>query len=367
MLLYPVYAVLFAEHGLSPAQISSLFIIWSVTAFALEVPSGLWADRFSRRRLVVAAPLLAGAGFALWTFLPGYLSFALGFVLWGAGGAMRSGALQALVYEELARLGATASYARLIGRSEALGYTAALAATALAAPVTAAGGYTALGVASVAATVLAALAARALPESRGGAAERGDGYLKVLTDGLGEVRRSPPVLRSAVLVAALMGVGALDEYVPLLAAATGVAAAVVPLLVLMDTAGATLGGWLAGRGARWTAPALAAAAVCLAAGAASGHPAGMALVAVASGVFQWATANADAGLQDRVPDRTRATVTSIAGFGSEVVAVLFFASYAVGSAWAGPGQLLALAALPYLLVAVAIGWSRRRRRGQDGG
>ena len=46
------------------------------------------------------------------------------------------------------------SYARLIGRSQAAGTTAVLAATALAAPVLAAGGYRALGVASAAATLL---------------------------------------------------------------------------------------------------------------------------------------------------------------------------------------------------------------------
>lgn len=67
VLLYPVYAVLFAETGLSPAEISSLFAIWSVTGFALEVPSGLWADVYSRRRLLAVAPVLPAAGYALWT------------------------------------------------------------------------------------------------------------------------------------------------------------------------------------------------------------------------------------------------------------------------------------------------------------
>ena len=70
ILLYPVYALLFAEHGLSAAEISTLFIIWSCVTFVLEVPSGMWADLFSRRKLLVLAPLLSGAGFALWTWLP---------------------------------------------------------------------------------------------------------------------------------------------------------------------------------------------------------------------------------------------------------------------------------------------------------
>ncbi|NVI88405.1 MFS transporter, partial [Actinomadura sp. BRA 177] len=164
VLLYPVYAVLFADTGLSPAAISSLFVVWSVTTFALELPSGLWADLFSRRLLLVASPLLAGTGFGLWAFFPSYPAFAAGFVLWGAGSALRSGTMQALVYEELERAGAAGAYARLIGRSEAVSLLAVVAASAVASPVLAAGGYRALGAASVAACVLCAVAGWFLPE-----------------------------------------------------------------------------------------------------------------------------------------------------------------------------------------------------------
>jgi MFS family permease len=380
VLLYPVYALLFAENGLSPAEISSLFAIWSVTAFVLEVPSGAWADAVSRRLLLMLGPVLTAAGFALWTFAPSYLSFAAGFVLWGAGSALRSGTLQALVYEGLARTGpgegpAERSYARLIGRSEAVAATAVMVSTALAGPVLAAGGYPAVGVVSVAATLLGVPVAWALPEPRRerGRRERRP-YAAVLRAGLAEARRAPGVRRALLLVSVLMGTGALDEYLPLLAESTGVGPVAVPLLLLLVTAGVTVGGWCAGRGGpRAEAPALAVAAGCLATGAlvtASGHPAGMALVAVAFGVFQWATAAADARLQARLPDSARATVTSIAGFGSEVVSVLMYGGYAAGAQWAGagPGLLLAVAAVPYAAVALALVRRRRRGRGRhDGG
>lgn len=363
MLLYPVYAVLFAGTGLSAAAISSLFAIWSVTGFALEVPSGVWADVCSRRLLLALAPLLSAAGFALWTFLPCYPSFAAGFVLWGAGSALRSGTLQALVYEELSRTGDQERYARLIGRAQAVGATAVLAADALAGPVLAAGGYRALGAASVAAALLGVPVAMSLPESR----DREDrrrrradrAYTAVLREGLAELRGRPAVWRCALLVAALSGFDALDEYVPLLAGATGAGAAAVPLLVLLVTAGVTVGGFLAGRGQGRAGPVLALAAGTLAAGALSGRPAGMVAVAVAFGIFQWAIAAADARLQERIPDSSRATVTSMAGFGTEVVAVLIFAGYAAGSRWADPGPLFALAAVPYAVVAAALWRSRR--------
>jgi MFS family permease len=355
--LYPVYAVLFADTGLSPAEISSLFAIWSVTGFVLEVPSGVWADVFSRRWLLTLAPLLGGAGYALWTVFPSYLAFAAGFVLWGAGSALQSGTLQALVYEELSRAGASGSYARLIGRSEAASTIGQVIATGLTGPVLALGGYPLVGLASVAAPVLAAAVGWSLPESRGrsgsGSGKR-QRYFDVLRSGLAEVRRTPAVRRGLLLVSVLMGVTALDEYVPLLARSTGVSATMLPLLVGVVTAGFAVGGLFAGRGMRWTGPVLAVGAGCLAAGALSGRPAGLVLVAVAYGVFQWAYAAAEARLQDHIADEARATVTSVAGLGAELVAIGMVGGYALGSVWTGPGPLFALAAVPYLLIALAM-------------
>jgi hypothetical protein len=211
----------------------------------------------------------------------------------------------------------------------------------------------------VAATLLGVPVGWSLPESRT-RRERGTGpgYAEVLRSGLAEVRRAPAVRRCLLVVAIVSGVDALDEYVPLLAQGTGVATATVPLLVLLVSAGVTAGGWLSGRGLRWTAPAVAIGAGCLAAGAMSGTPAGIVPVAVAFGVFQWAMVTADIRLQEHITDTARATVTSIAGFGIEVVAVLTFAGYALGSSWTGPGPLFAIAAIPYVLVAVVL-WRLR--------
>ncbi|WP_461030399.1 MFS transporter, partial [Streptomyces sparsus] len=202
--------------------------------------------------------------------------------------------------------------------------------------------------------------AKADPEGEAGpgaGAEQGGearGYRAVLRAGLGEVRGSPRALRAVLTVSLITGVTAIDEYVPLLARDTGVAAGTVPLLVLLVTAGCVAGGLLTGRGAHLARRVLGVGAGCLAVGALSGHPAGLVLVAAAFGCFQWAMVVADARLQTAVSDRSRATVTSMVGVGSEVVAVLVFVSYALGSSLgAGPAALFAVAALPYLLIAVS--------------
>ncbi|THA23861.1 MFS transporter [Streptomyces sp. RKND-216] len=384
VLLYPVYALLFSRTGLSGAEISSLFVLWSVTGLALEIPSGVWADRFSRRRLLTLAPALSGAGFALWTFAPSYAAFAAGFVLWGAGSALRSGTLEALVYEELARCGASDRYARRIGRSRAVGTCAEVAATAAAAPALAAGGYQAVGVASVLACAAGVLVARTFPEhsaraggtpadpadaASGGPAPDGgrapaaaeeaeESFRAVLRHGVAEIRHSRAARRAVLLVAVLTGSLAYDEFLSLFAASTGVADATVPLLVLLVSAGAAVGEWFAHRGHRLLVPGLVVSGVLLALGGLSAHPAGMGLIAVAYGVARWSATAAEARLQARISDRARATVGSMAGFGSEVMAILVFAAYGLGSTWSPPGPLIAAAALPPLGVALLLGLSR---------
>lgn len=362
-MLYPVYALLFADAGLSTAEISSLFAVWSITSFTLEIPSGVWSDGRSRRLLLTIAPLLAGTGFALWVVAPSYPFFLAGFVLWGAQGALQSGALAALVYEELEHAGAADRYAQVIGRATALGTIAATVAIGVAAPVFAAGGFVAVGAASVAACVAAAAVASGFPEHRvpsdGDVATGFRRYRAVLAEGIAEARSAPAVRAALLLVPAVTAVwGALDEYVPLLAAGTGVTDESVPLLFLLVYLGVAFGGLLSAAASRLSMRSLGAllalAAVALAAGSLSGVPLGFVLVAAGFCVFQAVTVVADARLQEAITGRSRATVTSLAGFATEVLVVAVFGAYAVGSAFAGHAVLFAAFAAFYFAVAAAM-------------
>ncbi|MFI7428059.1 MFS transporter [Micromonospora sp. NPDC049836] len=366
VLLYPLYALLFADAGLSVGQISALFVLWSATGLALEVPSGAWADAVSRRLLLALAPLLPAVAFALWVLAPSYPAFAVGFVLWGAGGALRSGALEALVFTELDRLGAADRYARLLGRARTAGVAAAAGAGALAGPVFAAGGYRAVALASVGACLLAAAVATRFPEHRpppaGGTAaagEGGPGWLGSLRAGLAEARADRRVRGALLLVPAVSAVwGGLDEYTGLLARDTGVGEATVPLLLLLLWAGMTVGGLLAPAGERLRtggyAGLLVLAAVALAAGALVGHPAGFLPLAVAFAAFQLATVLADVRLQARITGTARATVTSVAGMATDLTVIACYGGYGLVAGATGNAVAFALAALPYLAVALCL-------------
>ena len=361
VLLYPVYALLFSDTGLSVWQISSLFALWSLTGVLLEVPSGAWADAVSRRLLLRLGPLLTAAGFALWVLTPSYWAFALGFVLWGARGALGSGALEALVYEELERLGAAERYAQVMGRARAAGHVAVMAALGLAGPVFAWGGYPAVGAASVLTCLASAATATRFPEDRavpGG----GEKWSATLRDGLAEVRRDR-ALRGALLLVPAVGAvwEALDEYTPLLVRDTGVAEVTVPYLLLLIWAGATAGSLLAGAcerlGTAGLAAVLVGAALALAMGAAVRTPVALGLVALAFGGFQLATVLADVRLQRRIDETgatARATLTSVAGLGSDLATVTVYGVYAAIETRAAHSTAFALLAVPYPVTAVLL-------------
>ncbi|WP_412753662.1 MFS transporter [Krasilnikovia sp. M28-CT-15] len=356
ILLYPLYALLFADAGLSTAQISSLFVIWSVVSFVCEVPSGAWADAWSRRRLYALGSFLIAAGYATWILWPAYPGFALGFVLWGVGGAMQSGTLEALVYDELAAVGAADTYARVTGRSGTVGILAMLAATTLAAPAYALGGYPLIGALSVAVPVVGGCLALGFPETphRESSDEFGGlrGYATTLAAGLREVNGSRFVARAVALAALVPGFTALDEYLPLLSRTAGAPTALVPLLFALPALGMAVGSALAGR---WAAIAprrlgamLAGAAGLLAAGALSRHLAGMVPIAVAFGALQFAIVVSETRLQEVIGSRTRATVLSVSGFAAEVCAVLIYAGVGAGGAIAPMPVLVACCAVPLL-------------------
>jgi MFS family permease len=356
-----VYALLFTDHGISSWQLSSLFVIWSATGIVLEVPAGVLADAYSRRALLVIGPLLTAVGYALWVFAPSYPVFALGFVLWGAKGALASGALEALVYEALERSGAADSYARLNGRAHTAGVVAVLVATLAATPVLRYGGYAAVGVASVVGCVLTAAAAATFPSHKADSAEEDDGYFAILRSGLVEARRDPRVRSWVLLVPAITAIwGALEEYTPLLIRGTGVTTALVPLWSVLIWAGVSLGGLLTAAANRLSGRGLAAligaATLAVTLGALSRRPAGLFLVALAFGGYQVATVVADTRLQERITGPGRATVTSVAALGTDGLTILVYGIYAA-LAPAGPATAFALIVLPYLLVAGSL-WRR---------
>ncbi|WP_280484534.1 MFS transporter [Nocardia cyriacigeorgica] len=416
--LYAIYALLFADHGLNAGQISSLFALWSATAFLLEVPSGAWADTVSRRGLLVLSGVLLTLGFTLWTVLPSYLGFAAGFVVWGISGALRSGTFEALLYDELSLRGEPSAFPRILGYTRAGTEIAVLIAILAATPLYLIGGYPLIGWVSVAMAAAHTCVALSLPgapkavsagdveeleedptgasvaPAAGSPAEAitpapqrtaptsSDGpitrYLAMLRSGLAEATRIKSVRNGVVLGALLYGITAFDEYFALVAGEAGVATAVVPVLVAITVVGSLIGSVTAGRTetmrARTMGIAVAVAGALFIAGAvvvglAARWPAALYVLAgsgfvalgVSYGVIYNASVVAAARLQDAIEGPARATVTSVSGLLSEVVSLAAFGFVALVTVWLSMSATVALLGLGVLAIAaVTPAWLPRR-------
>jgi MFS family permease len=345
--LYPLYALLFLDTGLSTAQISALFAVWSVTGFVTEIPAGALADRWSRRGVIVLAGVLQAAGFVVWTAAPALGPFAIGFVLWGISGALVSGASEALVHDGLADVGAEDSFARVYGWMTAAELLVQVPTAFAASALFALGGYPMVGWASAGVCLAAALLARRFPEPP--RVPDGDAsLLGTLRLGVREAVHNP-ALRLTVLAVALVGaLDAVEEYFPVLAAGQGVPVALVPFAVLGVALAGALGAALGGRAERLPDRALpvllAVAALCLAATVVLPGVAALIAVAVFYALYLAVLVVAETRLQERIDSPHRATITSVAGLGIELGSLLVFAAWALGGAVAT--AVLVLAVVP---------------------
>lgn len=90
-----VWVLFMQSRGFTLGQVGLFYGLYSLTVALLEVPSGMFADRWGRRRSVLLSIgfLIAAQGALLWAFSPALLF--VWAVLYGAGRALVSGALEA--------------------------------------------------------------------------------------------------------------------------------------------------------------------------------------------------------------------------------------------------------------------------------
>lgn len=86
---------------LHPAQLLLLGTAKEVSILVSEVPTGIVADVVSRKRSVVIAFAMSGAGMILAGLAPGFWMMVIAQLVWGCGSTFRSGAETAWITDEL--------------------------------------------------------------------------------------------------------------------------------------------------------------------------------------------------------------------------------------------------------------------------
>ncbi|HEY1096974.1 MAG TPA: MFS transporter [Alphaproteobacteria bacterium] len=102
VLLFPVYILAMNDFGFAATTISSLMSLYYLVGFVFEIPSGVWADQFSRRKVLLQAEIVCIAAFAIIGLFPTVIGFAVGLALWSLRSTMYSGTYDAYMYDELA-------------------------------------------------------------------------------------------------------------------------------------------------------------------------------------------------------------------------------------------------------------------------
>lgn len=97
----PFLFLFFRRHGIDEGGYGEIVGAYYLAMFVAEVPTGVLADRWGARPMLVLGPLLLATGFASLLVWPSYGGFLLGEVLLGIGHAVLSGPPATLLYETL--------------------------------------------------------------------------------------------------------------------------------------------------------------------------------------------------------------------------------------------------------------------------
>lgn len=99
----PFLYLYFADHGLDAGDYGEVLTAYYVTMFVAEVPTGVLADRFGPKRMLLLGPLILAGGFGTMLASPNYTGFLIGEILLGLGHSVLSGPPTAVLYETLLR------------------------------------------------------------------------------------------------------------------------------------------------------------------------------------------------------------------------------------------------------------------------
>jgi MFS family permease len=332
--IYPLYAIMFSEHGVSAFEISLLFVVWAFVGIVAEVPSGALADRFSRKWLIVASGLFKSAAFLSWFAWQSFPGFALGFILWGTGSSLRSGAWEALLHDLLTSWDRKLEFSKHYGRMKSLGTVGVCVGEA------AGGALIFLGydIVLIVSALIPLVATAPFVFLVGDVPVRDDDsqeaasepdYFRTLRSGVTEAVTNRTILYILLVISLLIvTVGVYDEYVGLTLRENGFSLAVIAYLGIPIYLAQAVGHAIAHRFDAWSSTqsmlliaATSGTLVLVPFLPDPGIPVVMSLVffmfGVTSTLFQ-------SYLQAEIEGDARATVTSTVGLGDSLGAIIWF-------------------------------------------
>lgn len=129
--LIPAYVIerlFWEQRGMTIQMVIYTEIIYAVTIVLLEIPTGIIADRWSRRKMMVLNAVLGCLEFLILIFATAFWHFAAVVFLAGVGRSASSGSENALLYDSLLQSAEAHSFEKCLGRLNFSDFSAAILA-----------------------------------------------------------------------------------------------------------------------------------------------------------------------------------------------------------------------------------------------
>ncbi|KQX64884.1 MFS transporter [Paenibacillus sp. Root444D2] len=129
--LIPAYVIerlFWEERGMTIQMVVYTEIIYALTIVLLEIPTGIMADKWGRKRMLVLSALLACSEFLILLFATEFWHFVLVVFLAGVSRSASSGSENALLYDSLKLQGKASSFEKQLGRLNACDFVSAILA-----------------------------------------------------------------------------------------------------------------------------------------------------------------------------------------------------------------------------------------------
>lgn len=331
ILIYAFYAVMFSDFQMTAAQIGILLGVWSVAAFLLEVPSGVFADKYSRKHILFFAQLVRGLGYLTWILFPTFWGFLVGFIFWGIKSAFTSGTFEALLYDLLNKNNRKEEYTKILGRSRGFAYAGNLLAAAVGAYAIQYG-YMSVLLFSIVSLLISAVAIILLPKVEKKQSTEETNYFHVLRNGLAAVKSSPALISIILFLMFTYGLGgALDEYWPLFAENAGAPHSGIAIFIGLMSGAQIIASLFAHKVERVSNSVLygllVGMGILLTAASYIFHIPALALLVLYSGVSTMLITVYEGKLQHEAANEVRATIGSVKGFFVEIMALAVYLSF----------------------------------------
>lgn len=129
--IYTIFAIYFFGRGISFSELAIFASATIIFSSLFEIPTGFIADKYSRKLSVSLGFLFEGLVFAAFIFINNIEALIIASVFKGLATALRSGATEALIYDELKSQNKEATFIKVTSRGSTIGTVSGAIATLL--------------------------------------------------------------------------------------------------------------------------------------------------------------------------------------------------------------------------------------------